>query len=109
MLTQAIQANSGPAKIGHAEATKVAQQFEAIFVQEIVSKMREQSNMLGDDSMFGSGPGANTYADWFDKYMSEHMSKSGRVGVADAIVSQLDRLHQLDDSEQPKESLDATV
>ena len=110
MLSQIQAAQNGPTKIDRTEATKVANQFEAIFVQQIVSKMREGSNLLGEDSMFGSGPGADTYSDWFDTHMSEHLASSGRIGVADAILRQLDQLHQIEDpAEQPKERIDATV
>ena len=77
------------------EAQKVASQFEAIFVQQIVSKMREGANVMGGSSMFGEGPGADTYASWFDTYMSEHLADTGRVGVADSLMRHFEDLGQI--------------
>ncbi|MCA8944004.1 MAG: rod-binding protein, partial [Planctomycetes bacterium] len=50
-----------------------------------------------------------TYSDWFDSHMSEHLASSGRVGVADAIVRQLDKLHQIEQPAPRKETIDAVA
>ena len=47
----------------HAE--KVAGQFETIFVKTMVSSLRQTGVCGGEGGMFGDGPGAETYADWF--------------------------------------------
>lgn len=95
MKIQSMLRNDGPGMTTRAQAQRVASQFESMFVQQIVSKMREGSDLMGENSMFGSGPGSNTYATWFDTYMSEHMAKSGRVGVADALMRQFEDLGQI--------------
>ena len=45
--------------------------------------------------MFGSGPGAGTYADMFDGFMAQHMTGHGGVGIADVIMRDLGRYGQL--------------
>ena len=76
-------------------AHRVAEHFEAIFVQQMVTNMRESTDLAGEGGMFGSGPGSSTYAQWFDTYMSEHLAATGEIGVADAILDQLARTGQL--------------
>jgi Rod binding domain-containing protein len=78
-----------------ARAHRVAEHFEAIFVQQMVTNMRESTDLAGEGGMFGSGPGSSTYAQWFDTYMSEHLAATGEIGVADAILAQLERTGQL--------------
>ena len=78
------------------EAQGIASQFESLFVQQIVSKMREGANVMGGSAMFGSGPGSDTYASWFDTHMSDHLAKSGRVGVADSLMRHFEELGQIE-------------
>ena len=78
-------------------AVAVAQQFEQIFTRSLVATMRQSGQMAGEDgSMFGSGPGADTYADWFDQHLSEHLSQQGRVGIAEVILRDLERHGQIE-------------
>ena len=67
-----------------AEAT--ASQFEAIFTQQMVQTMRQGTGTLGDEGMFGSGPGSGTYEDWFDQNMARRLSDGGRIGIAAAML-----------------------
>src|SRR4026207_2280315 len=67
-----------------AEAT--AHPFEAIVPHEMVQVMRQGTGTLGDEGMFGSGPGAGTYEDWFDQNMARRLTEGGRIGLADTMV-----------------------
>ncbi|NKF21759.1 flagellar assembly peptidoglycan hydrolase FlgJ [Solimonas marina] len=65
---------------------KAAQQFEALFTQQLLKSMRAGS--LGDDVMGGGQTGF--YQDLFDQQMSVHLSSSGKgLGLADVLVQQL--------------------
>jgi Rod binding domain-containing protein len=97
--TRADSALPGQAITPRAEAVQVAKQFEAIFVQQIVSKMRESADLLGENPMFGSGPGAQTYGGWFDSFMSEHLANSGRVGVAEGLMREFEATGQVERDE----------
>lgn len=106
-LTHAGKLEKNPRS--RAAAEEIASQFEAIFVKQIVEKMREGADLMGDGSMFGSGPGSDTYATWFDTYMSEHIAGTGSVGVADSLMRQLDDLGQVDPAEEPGEQADFDI
>ena len=78
-------------------AQDVAAKFEGMLVQMMVAGMRETTSMMGEEnSMFGSGPGADTYTQWFDQEMSTHISKAGGVGVADVLMEEMIRSKQID-------------
>lgn len=68
---------------------KAAQQFEALFTQQMLKSMR--SAKLADDVMGGGQ--TEFYQDIFDQQMSVHLSSGKGLGLADVLVKQL-RGHQ---------------
>jgi Rod binding domain-containing protein len=76
------------------EEDRVAGQFEALFVRSMVASLRQSSSMGGEGGMFGSGPGADTYADWFDDNLASQMSKSGGVGIKEALLRDFERVRK---------------
>ncbi len=84
-----------PADAGRAKAAEVADTFEQLFVRSLVSSMRASAAMGGEGGMFGSGPGADTYSDWFDENVAKQVSASGRVGIAEAVLADIERHNQL--------------
>ncbi len=63
----------------------VAEQFEAIFVQQV---LKEARNVSFDDGWLDGGQG-DFYKDWSDKQLSLNLSSKGTLGFADSIVEQL--------------------
>jgi flagellar protein FlgJ len=63
----------------------VAEQFEAIFVQQVLKEARKVSF---DDGWLDGGQG-DFYKDWSDKQLSLNLSSKGTLGFADSIVEQL--------------------
>jgi hypothetical protein len=60
---ETMSLNPTPAEKERQHAEKVAGQFEDIFVRTMVSSLRQSSSIGGEGGgMFGSGPGADTYA-----------------------------------------------
>lgn len=76
------QARSGD---DSAVVRKAAQQFEALFTQQMLKSMR--SAKLGDDVMGGGQ--TEFYQDIFDQQMSVHLSSGKGLGLADLLVTQL--------------------
>ena len=75
----------------HERAAKVAEQFESVFVRTLVSSLR-QTAMIGDGGgMFGGGPGADTYGDWFDQNLAEQIGRTGHVGIAESLMADFKR------------------
>ncbi len=77
----------------HAE--DVAKQFETIFVRTLVSSLRQTSGVGGDGGMFGSGPGSDTYADWFDQNLAEKVTSSAKVGIEEQLMRDFERNGEL--------------
>jgi Rod binding domain-containing protein len=81
---------------------KVAQQFEDVFVRTLVSSLRQTGSVGGDDGgMFGSGPGADTYADWFDQNLAEKIGEAGHIGIKEQLMRDFER-----NGEVPKATVD---
>jgi flagellar protein FlgJ len=64
---------------------KAAQQFEAIFLRQLLSSARSAS--LADDDVFGSDA-TEQFRDMADSRTADSMSQKGIFGVADMLVSQ---------------------
>lgn len=79
-----------------AKALAVASQFEQVFVRSMVQDLRKTAEFGGDDEgMFGSGPGSDTYSDWFDQNLAEHISSSGQVGISQVLMREFEATHQV--------------
>jgi flagellar protein FlgJ len=68
-----------------AKLRKVGQQFEAVFLRQMIGSMRSAS--LGD-GMFDSSASAQ-FRDMSDSKMADAMAGKGALGVADLLVKQL--------------------
>lgn len=95
-----------PAQQARAEAQDVANQFEAVFVKTLVGALRSTASVGGEEGgMFGDGPGADTYAGWFDQNVADELSKSGGLGVATSILADMERHGQLDKDKEATAAL----
>lgn len=63
----------------------VAQQFEALFVQQILKESRK----VQFDDGFLDGDQSDFYQSWHDDQLSQFISAKGNLGLADKIVEQL--------------------
>lgn len=82
------------------QAEEVVQKFETIFARTFVSGMRQTADITGEGGgMFGSGPGADTYADWFDDNLSSHLSRTGQLGIGKVLMRDLERWRQVPPAE----------
>ncbi len=79
-----------------ARAEKTAAQFEQIFVRSMVQTLRSSASIGGEGGgMFGDGPGADTFADWFDQNLSERISSTSKIGIKDKLLADLERHGQI--------------
>ncbi len=65
---------------------KAAQQFEALFTQQMLKSARAAS--LGDD-VLGGGQQMEFYQDMFDQQMALHLASGKGMGLADVLVKQM--------------------
>lgn len=91
-MTNPITTNAaGTAKVAKADSAelaklrKVGQQFEAVFLRQMIGSMRSAS--LGD-GMFDSSA-TQQFRDMSDAKMADAMAGKGALGVADLLVKQL--------------------
>ena len=68
----------------NADLREVAEQFEAIFINQILKQARETK--LADD-LFGSSA-TTTYEELLDTQTSEDIASHVKLGIADALVRQ---------------------
>jgi flagellar protein FlgJ len=69
----------------NAELHEVAEQFEAIFLNQMLKQMREAKL---SDGLFDNSA-TNTYNSMLDMEQSKHLASSVNLGIADALVRQL--------------------
>lgn len=80
-----------------AQARKVAQEFEALFVGMMLKSMRETT---GKDTLTGGGHGEDTYRSLLDDEYAKTIASHGGIGLAEAIERQLAR--QNDTRHEPR-------
>jgi Rod binding domain-containing protein len=82
---------------------KAAEQFEALFVQEMLKTMRQ--TVEKDENT--SSAHMETYESMLDRELALQMSKRGTVGVADMLVTHLERQQQSTDQVLKNRDLNA--
>ncbi|MFK7738707.1 MAG: rod-binding protein [Planctomycetota bacterium] len=73
------------------KAEKTAGQFEDVFIRTLVKSLRETASFGEEGGMFGSGPGADTYADWFDERIAGQLREAGGIGIADVLLRDMEQ------------------
>ena len=67
----------------------VAQEFESLFIQQLMTVMR---NSLGEDGLFEGNSGQDMYASMMDQALAQALSKDGGIGLADPILKSLEKM-----------------
>lgn len=79
-----------------ARAEQTAAQFEQIFVRSMVQTLRSSASIGGEGGgMFGDGPGADTFGDWFDQNLTEQIARTSNIGIKDKLLADLERHGQI--------------
>lgn len=74
----------GPKPIDQAGLKKAAQQFEAVFLRQMISSMRSAS--LGDDILGSSA--SDQFRDMADARTADSMAQKGSLGIANTLMAQ---------------------
>ena len=78
-----------------ARAAQTAAQFEQIFVRTMVQSLRSTASLGEGGGMFGEGPGADTFGDWFDANLTEQITRTSRIGIEEVLLADLERHGQI--------------
>ena len=76
-----------------AQAKVVAQQFEHMFLSEMLGPMFAG---ISANKEFGGGPGEEAFRPMLIDHYAEAMSKSGGIGIADAVLKEILRMQGLE-------------
>lgn len=77
----------GAERDSDANLRQVAQEFEALFIGEMMKAMRSANDVLADD-LFNSNE-SKAYRDMYDQQMSVTLSQGKGMGMADVLVRQM--------------------
>lgn len=83
----------GEDRDSEANIRQVAQEFEALFISEMLKAMRSANDVLADDSLFNSNE-SKAYRDMHDQQLAVTMAQGRGIGMADVLVRQMTEMHQ---------------
>jgi soluble lytic murein transglycosylase len=85
----ATNANNAPAANGQQQALQMAaEQFEALFLQQVLKQMRKAGDVLAADNPMRSRE-LDTMRDLYDGALAENLAGKRQTGIADMLVKQL--------------------
>lgn len=87
-LNRLHQLKVGEGRDSEANIRKVAQEFESLFVAEMMKSMRAAGDVLADDNFMNSNE-SKTYRDMYDQQLSVTLSQGKGMGMADVLTRQL--------------------
>lgn len=87
-LNRLSQLKVGKDRDSEANVHKVAQEFESLFLGEMLKAMRSANAVFGEGNFLNTNE-SKTYQDMYDQQLSVTMSKQNGVGLADVLERQL--------------------
>lgn len=79
-------AKPASANMSEAKADKAAEDFEAVFISQMLTPMFEG---IQSDDMFGGGSAENIYKSMMIEEYGKIISASGGLGIADAVKAEM--------------------
>lgn len=90
-LNRLNQLKVGKDRDGEENVRKVAQEFESLFLNEMLKSMRSANAVLAEDNPLNS-QASKQYQEMYDQQLSVSLSKDGGgIGLADVLVRQLSK------------------
>jgi flagellar protein FlgJ len=100
-LNRLNQLKVGKDRDGVENVRKVAQEFESLFMNEMLKSMRAATEVLSKDNPLNS-QASKQYQDMHDQQLSVTMSKEGGgIGLADVLIRQLSKDQKPDEKPNP--------
>ncbi|MFP6848819.1 MAG: flagellar assembly peptidoglycan hydrolase FlgJ [Pseudomonas sp.] len=88
---------------------KVAQEFESLFLNEMLKAMRSANEAFGEGNFMNSNE-SKTYQDMYDQQLSVTLSNhQNGIGLADVLVRQMSKMKQADNRPNPFAQVDEPV
>ncbi len=89
-----LQANplaNGATTARQGQEQKTAEEFESFFLSQMLSHMFQG---LGNDPLFGGGPGEEVFQSLMIQEYATVLSKNGGVGLSDSVTREILRLQE---------------
>ncbi|WPN96782.1 flagellar assembly peptidoglycan hydrolase FlgJ [Pseudomonas sp. MUP55] len=95
-LNRLNQLKVGADKNSDGNMRKVAQEFESLFLSEMLKSMRSATEALGKDNPMNT-PAAKQYQEMYDQQLAVSMSREGGgIGLADVLMRQMQKNKPVD-------------
>lgn len=82
------QPGESPEQVRREQLQAASEQFEAMFLQQILKQMRKAGDVLSAGSPLRSRD-LDTMRDFYDEALAEHLASRKQTGIADLLVRQL--------------------
>ena len=92
-LNRLSQFKAGKDRDSEANIRKVAQEFESLFLNEMMKSMRQAGEAFAEGNYLNSNE-TKTYQDMHDQQLAVTLSKQGGVGLADVLTRQLSKTNK---------------
>lgn len=79
------------AKPGLQDVGKAAQEFEAVFLSQMLSQMWQG---VGADDTFGGGEAENTWRGMMVEEYGKQIARAGGMGLADQVMAEMIRMQE---------------
>lgn len=86
-----LRANAAPGGAGVDELRRAAEEFEAVFLAEMLAPMFEA---LNTDGLGGGGVGEQIFRPMLVERYAEALAAAGGVGIAESVMRELMRLQE---------------
>ncbi|WP_285961250.1 flagellar assembly peptidoglycan hydrolase FlgJ [Pseudomonas tohonis] len=87
-LNRMAQFKVGKDRDSDANIKKVAQEFESLFLNEMMKAMRSANNVFAEGNFLNSNE-SKTYQDMYDQQLAVTISKGQGIGLSDVLTRQL--------------------
>lgn len=84
-------APSGSKSVSQAQLEKVAQDFESVFIAQVLNGLT--SGLEGDGPL--SGADTDAFADMLQQEYGKLISRSGGIGVGDAVLQEMLKMQEI--------------
>lgn len=88
-LNSAGTQDTDPDAVQRARVAQAAEQFEGLFIHQMLQQMRKSAEELGGEDRLFKGSADNTLVNLADRMLADALASQRAFGVADSIVRQL--------------------
>lgn len=87
-LPNSQNSTDGISAAQNSQLKMAAEQFEALFLQQVLKQMRKAGDVLAAENSMRSRE-SNTMRDFYDDLMAQTLAGKNQMGIADMLVKQL--------------------